>query len=90
MKGDLEKGSIFTNIVGYSNVGQWIKFALYGFGFHHANSGTFPRKPWSNVDPIFYVHHAFTFLLNVFGLKKLVESGRVTPPIYGIDKVIEE
>jgi len=71
-------------------MGSWMKFVLYGFGSLHANSGTFGRHTWANQDPIFYVHHAFTFLLNDFGLSKLVESGRAFPPLYGLDTVIDE
>ena len=67
-----------------------MKNILYGYGFHHANSGTFGRSSWANQDPLFYAHHAFTFLLNDFGTKKLVENGRASPPFYGLDTVIKE
>ena len=85
-----KRGSAWYTYLEASNVGSWMKNILYGYGFHHANSGTFGRSTWADQDPIFYAHHAFTFLLNDFGTNKLVENGRASPPLYGLDTVIEE
>ena len=72
------------------NQASWMKYILYGYGTNHANSGTFARHAWCNQDPLFYAHHAFTFLLNDFGLKDLVEKRFEKPLYYGLDRVIEE
>lgn len=85
-----ERGNQWYEIMEHSNVGQWMRFALYGYGFHQSNTGTFSRSTWANQDPSFYPHHTFTFMLNDFGFKKLVENGRAAPPFYGIDKIVED
>jgi len=83
------EGNLWYNYLEQSNQGSWMKFALYGYGTYHANTGTFGRHEWANQDPLFYVHHAFTFLLNDFGFSKLVEERGEVPPLYGSDRVLE-
>mmetsp|Transcript_3195 Transcript_3195/g.4495 ORF Transcript_3195/g.4495 Transcript_3195/m.4495 type:complete len:823 (-) Transcript_3195:159-2627(-) len=83
------EGNQWYKFLEQMNQASWMKFALYGYGTYHANSGTFGRHEWANQDPIFYVHHAFTFLLNDFGFSKLVEERGEVPPLYGIDRVLE-
>ena len=85
-----ERGSEWYSFLEQNNIVSWMKNVLYGYGFHHANSGTFSRSTWANQDPMFYAHHAYTFLLNDFGTQQLVEKGRATPPLYGLDEIIEE
>eukprot|EP00588_Corethron_pennatum_P032326 CAMPEP_0194346808 /NCGR_PEP_ID=MMETSP0171-20130528/105633_1 /TAXON_ID=218684 /ORGANISM="Corethron pennatum, Strain L29A3" /LENGTH=810 /DNA_ID=CAMNT_0039113975 /DNA_START=182 /DNA_END=2614 /DNA_ORIENTATION=- len=67
------------------NTGSWMKYVLYGFGAHHANSGSFSRSTWANQDPIFYAHHAFTFLVGDIAMKSLEERGISSAPLYGLD-----
>ena len=85
-----KEGSHWYNFLDQFNQMSWMKFAFYGYGTYHANSGTFGRHAWANQDPIFYAHHAFTFLMNDFGFKTLVEDRGESPPLYGLDKAIEE
>eukprot|EP00751_Fragilariopsis_kerguelensis_P019072 CAMPEP_0170837068 /NCGR_PEP_ID=MMETSP0734-20130129/2540_1 /TAXON_ID=186038 /ORGANISM="Fragilariopsis kerguelensis, Strain L26-C5" /LENGTH=715 /DNA_ID=CAMNT_0011204171 /DNA_START=364 /DNA_END=2508 /DNA_ORIENTATION=+ len=83
------EGNLWYQYLETMNQASWMKFALYGYGTYHANTGTFGRHEWANQDPLFYVHHAFTFLLNDFGFSKLVEERGEVPPLYGIDRVLE-
>lgn len=66
-----------------------MKYKFYGYGTYHSNSGTFGRHVWSNQDPMFYAHHAFTFLLNDVGFTALKARGE-TAPLYGMDNVLSE
>jgi len=68
------------------NVGSWTKYVLYGFGAHHCNSGTFARHAWANQDPLFYAHHAFTFLVNDLAMKSLEQRGLESAPFYGLER----
>eukprot|EP00588_Corethron_pennatum_P014955 CAMPEP_0194280140 /NCGR_PEP_ID=MMETSP0169-20130528/15926_1 /TAXON_ID=218684 /ORGANISM="Corethron pennatum, Strain L29A3" /LENGTH=752 /DNA_ID=CAMNT_0039024745 /DNA_START=122 /DNA_END=2377 /DNA_ORIENTATION=- len=81
------RGNRWHNYLESSNVGAWMKFVLYGFGAHHANSGTFSRSAWANQDPIFYAHHAFTFVVGDLAAKSLEERGIASAPLYGLDMV---
>lgn len=85
-----ELGSLWGGFLESLNIGSWMKNIMYGMGFHHPNTGTFSRNTWANQDPIFYPHHAFTVLLDDFGLNNLVKKGKASLPLYDLDKVIEE
>lgn len=79
------RGNGWHNFLEQSNVGGWMKFILYGFGAHHANTGTFSRNKWANRDPIFYPHHAYTFMIGDLAMKSLEERGIASAPLYGLD-----
>merc|ERR1740139_902780 len=81
------RGNGWHRYLELSNVGAWMKFVLYGFGAHHANSGTFSRSSWSNQDPMFYAHHAFTFVVGDLAAKSLEERGIASAPLYGLDMI---
>jgi hypothetical protein len=83
-----QPGSLWYDHLEQANIGSWMKFALYGFGAHHANCGTFSRHGWSNQDPIFYAHHAFNFLVNEYGLENIAERGLGAAPNYGISDLL--
>jgi len=85
-----EKGSLWYEIMLRFNYVAWIKFAVMGYGLHLPNTGTFARHGWANQDPMFYPHHAFTFLVNDIGNKNLVDTGTESPPLYGLDKFLEK
>ena len=42
------RGNAWYDHLEMFNIGQWMRFALYGFGLYHANSGTFGRHAWAN------------------------------------------
>jgi len=84
-----QDGSMWFRIVDFLNKGSWMKYKFYGYGMYHANSGTMGRHEWANQDPIFYAHHAFTFLLNDVGFKALEDRGE-TAPLFGMDDVLSE
>jgi hypothetical protein len=84
-----EPGNGWYDHLEITNIGSWMKFVLYGFGANHANSGTFARHAWANQDPIFYAHHAFTFLLNEYGRENIEERGLGSAPNYGLSNILE-
>jgi hypothetical protein len=86
----IQPGSMWYDHLQLANTGSWMKFALYGFGSNHANSGTFSRHLWANQDPLFFAHHAFTFLLNEYGLENIAERGLGDAPDYGINDLLEK
>jgi len=79
------RGNSWYNYLELTNVGGWMRFVLYGFSTHYPNSGTFSRNKWANQDPIFYAHHAFTFLVGDLAMKSLEERGIASAPFYGLD-----
>jgi hypothetical protein len=85
-----QTGSMWYDHLERSNIGPWMNFALYGFGAKQANSGTFGRHAVANQDPMFYAHHAFTFLINEYGLENIAERGFGAAPNYGISDILEK
>jgi len=85
-----ERGNAWYDHLEMFNIGQWMRFALYGFGIQHSNSGTFARHAWANQDPLFYAYHAFTFITFDDALQSLEKRGIASAPFYGIKEFIDE
>jgi len=72
----------------YKNVGNSIdRHKVYGCEV--GVTGTFQRSAIANQDPMFYVHHAFTFVVLERAMRRQRDSGASKAPYYNLDAYAE-
>lgn len=70
---------------------EWLKssrnleYRHYLFGCEMMRGGTFDRSATANADPVFYIHHAFTFWL----VDRAKRHSSDTQPFYNLEKASE-
>lgn len=84
-------------IGGLDNQSYWVNY-VYSRRVNHAPlrkagpyycqvgaTGTLQRSPSANQDPVFYLHHGFTFVVNDMAMQYLRDNELSSGPYYGLD-----